>query len=724
MNLNHFLPFLRRPKKGTEPKPPGLFERAAQKILPAAFFSDPLKGKPGLIRRAIKKIGPVTQSAPLRRGVQAVCFVLFLVLFFYVCWPYNAQPDARTTVEQMFVPAWARDGGKDMMLGRLNDAADATRIHAEIDADFARRGARGNVILGKYGPHPDWVGRDLREIATAEKTTPTDLVLAIVHNPDEQAQLWISHYTDDRERKEKVPAEIFLIIDPLVSISTAICSRTWEWSLSWALGILAVCLIFPRGFCGYLCPLGTLIDVFDWAIGKRVNVFKVKGEGWWVHLKYYILTGVIVSALCGVLLSGFVAAIPVITRGMLYILEPFQLGFMRGWHQVPAINFGQIVSIVLFLAVLGLGLLRKRFWCRYVCPSGAVFSVFNLFRVSERKVESSCIHCNKCVEICPFDAIKADFTTRTADCTLCQSCGGVCPTHAIKFVERWNISDLKPVNDPPVSEVALNRRGFLAGTGVSLLTVFGMRNAFGAGIDDPSRPVPVRPPGSLPEAQFLEACIRCGECFKACPSKVLQPVGFKQGLEGLWTPEINPNFAGCETSCNNCGQVCPTGAIRAIPLVEKREARLGLAILNMQTCLPIAGKQACQLCVDECTAAGYNAIEFNRVRAEVDEQGIPIDGTGFLAPVVVHDKCVGCGLCQTRCNHINVEQEKFMTEPAIIVVAGKGRRDDGTPLEDRIPSGSYKQLRKEEAARKERERKKQMEDQGGKSDGYMPDFLK
>ena len=720
MNLNHFLPFLRRPRKDAAPAAPGVVERTARRVIPAAFFSDPLKGKPGLPRRILKKIGPVSQSAPLRRAIQAACFVLFLVLFLYVCWPYTVQPDTRTTVEEMFVPAWARDGGKDELLRRIKDPADSARLRGEIAADFAARGSRGNVIIGRYAPHPEWTGRDLREIAQASNKAPADVVLEIVQNPDEQAHLWISHYADDRERKEKVPATIFLIIDPLVSISTAITAKTWEWSLAWAFGILVVCVIFPRGFCGYLCPLGTLIDLFDWAIGKRVGVFKVQGDGWWVHLKYYLLAGVIVSAFCGVLLSGVVAAIPVITRGMLYIFEPLQLGLLRGWHQVPPINAGQVVSIVLFAAVLGLGLLRKRFWCRYVCPSGAIFSVFNFFRVSERKVEATCIHCNKCVEICPFDAIKADFTTRTADCTLCQSCGGVCPTHAIKFVERWDLSNLKTVNEPPVTEVPVDRRGFMVGTAASLFTVFGMRTVFGAGLDDPTRPAPIRPPGSVPEEQFLEMCIRCGECFKVCPSKVLQPVGFKQGLEGLWTPELNTSFAGCETSCNNCGQVCPTGAIRAVPLVEKREARLGLAIVNLQTCLPLAGKQACQLCVDECTAAGYNALEFNRVHADIDDQGMPVEGSGFLAPIVVHDKCVGCGLCQTRCNHINVEQEKLLTAPAIIVAAGKGRRDDGTPLEDRRMSGSYRQLRKEEALRQ----KRKMESQQGASDGYLPDFLK
>jgi NAD-dependent dihydropyrimidine dehydrogenase PreA subunit len=210
--------------------------------------------------------------------------------------------------------------------------------------------------------------------------------------------------------------------------------------------------------------------------------------------------------------------------------------------------------------------------------------------------------------------------------------------------------------------------------------------AAGARLDDPHAYLPVRPPGSVPEQEFLQMCIRCGECFKACPNNVLHPLGFQQGLEGLWTPHVVADWAGCESSCNACGQVCPTGAIRALPLEEKRVARMGLAIVNEVTCLPFAGREACQLCVDECIAAGYDAIEFLQVRTEVDEDGSPVEGTGYLAPVVLPDKCVGCGLCQTRCCGINVEEKGLLRESAIIIRAGEGR-------EDRLMQGSYRALR-------------------------------
>ena len=79
-----------------------------------------------------------------------------------------------------------------------------------------------------------------------------------------------SDYAQHRESKEKIAAEFFLMIDPLVSLSTSLASRSWVWTLHAAGIILAVCLLIPRGFCGYICPLGTVIDLFDWALGRRI----------------------------------------------------------------------------------------------------------------------------------------------------------------------------------------------------------------------------------------------------------------------------------------------------------------------------------------------------------------------------------------------------------------------------------------------------------------------
>ena len=690
VRLDHFLPSLRRLKNQEQPRYRDSVLKLRE-LLPSSLVSNHQTKQRGLLRRWLRRLGPTWLYSPNRRVVQSFAFILFLLSFFYTCWPYNARPAPdpqstggwrvlsleQNTGELIFTGGDVVDWlGEPLQIFGVREGQESFAAFPVIDSQSEQ------LRLSLPNELPEALFDDLL-IGQGQWT---------FH--DRQPDLWPSHYADHFGDREILPADTFLVIDPLVSLSTALADRSWVWSLGCAGIILAICFIVPRGFCGYLCPLGTTIDLFDWLIGKRVNRFRVEGDGWWVHIKYYLLAGTLVAASMGVLVSGFVSAIPVITRAALFVGEPLQSGLMRGWHLTPTPDLEQYLSVFLFLMVLCLGFFRERFWCKYVCPSGAVFSISNLLRWTDRKVEDTCIHCNKCVEVCPFDAIKPDFTTRGTDCTHCQTCAGVCPTHAIKFVERGNLVQLKVANDPPTHETSLGRRGFLSlagggaaaslgGVGVALATktLGGQSLPF----------LPVRPPGSVPEDSFLDLCIRCGECFKVCPNNVLQAEGFEQGLAGLWTPKVEADWAGCESSCNACGQVCPTGAIRALPMEEKRFARMGLAIVNETTCLPHAGTGDCDLCVKECQAAGYDAIEYLQVGTEVDNQGAPVPGSGYLAPVVLEDRCVGCGLCQTRCYAINVKEDGLLDRSAIIIEAGEGK-------EDRLHTGSYLELRQKESA--------------------------
>ena len=139
---------------------------------------------------------------------------------------------------------------------------------------------------------------------------------------------------------------------------------------------------------------------------------------------------------------------------------------------------------------------------------------------------------------------------------------------------------------------------------------------------------------------------------------------------------------------------------------------MGLAIVNQETCLPLAGREACQLCVDECTAAGYHAIDFVRVHTLSDANNQPIPGSGFLAPVVQEDRCVGCGLCQMRCHSVNSKDKHLLTASAIVVKAGADR-------EDRIRSGSYRERNNQRIPKR---RASQLHPDEPNS--YLPDFLK
>ena len=508
-------------------------------------------------------------------------------------------------------------------------------------------------------------------------------------------------YAEAFGTREIVDAELFLVLDPLVSVSAAIAAKVLVWSLIAAGGVMLVCTLLPRAFCGYVCPLGTLLDVFDWLIGR-----KGRPSGRWTHVRFLLLAIVLIAAGFGVLLSGFVAAIPVLTRAMLFVLAPAQTGFLKGWYLVPPGNIGHVISILLVVLMFGLGLLGRRFWCSHVCPTGALLSLCSVLRLTERRVTSKCVKCGRCVEACSFAAINDDFSTRPLNCASCRTCSGICPTGAIEF--RWRWSRKSAVQG--TGEVNLSRRGVLAGLGGVAAVGVGVPVAVGSAARQGE--VPIRPPGSVPEDKFLQLCVRCGQCIKVCPNNVLQPAGLEYGFNGLWTPKVVADWSGCEPSCNNCGQVCPTGVVRALDLEEKRAARIGLAEVDQKSCLPHAGRGACQLCVDECRMAGYDAIEFIRVGGEVDAKGEPVEGSGHLAPVVREDRCVGCGLCQMRCRSINVKSKKMLDCSAIQVVAGPGK-------EDRITSGSYLALRDEQA----RLRQNRVEEAAGGTE-YLPDFLK
>lgn len=468
--------------------------------------------------------------------------------------------------------------------------------------------------------------------------------------------------------KEWLPVELFLWIDPLVGLSTALAARWWNVAMIGMAAILLTGLVFPRGFCGYLCPLGTLIDLFDGLIGKRVPWLKTRHVGRWAHARFFLLAAVLAAAVGGVLLSGFVAAIPVLTRGLLFSAGNVQLGLAKNWGMVPPPTAAVWLSLALFVAVFFLSLLGPRFWCRYVCPSGALLSLPSWLRRFKRQVADRCVACGQCIEACPFDAIQPDFSTRALNCTFCQTCGGVCPVEAIQFVP---VAAPDPDSKPDVTVgQPLTRRAMLGSVAAGGAAALVTRLAPAA----PDRPV--RPPGSAPEERFLDLCIRCEQCIKVCPGPVLQAAGLEHGFEALWTPVAVFPHAGCHQDCSFCTHVCPTGAIRPLSLADKRRFVIGLAVVDTATCLPHRGERDCQLCFDECHAAGYRAIEMRPIKLatgpvpegafspdEIEQMG------RILAPFVKADACVGCGLCEYRCHSAWVGQQKLLPRSAVTVKA-------------------------------------------------------
>ncbi|MBZ0268298.1 4Fe-4S dicluster domain-containing protein [bacterium] len=142
----------------------------------------------------------------------------------------------------------------------------------------------------------------------------------------------------------------------------------------------------------------------------------------------------------------------------------------------------------------------------------------------------------------------------------------------------------------------------------------------------------LRPPGAGSEADFLDACIGCGQCASVCPNKCIQLRGLDNGIQELGTPVITARARGC-ILCMACTQVCPTGALRKLePTPEgMRAVAMGKAFLTENICYSYSGR-TCGACYRACPLPG-----------EAMTIGL------FEQPTVHEDACVGCGLCEQAC---------------------------------------------------------------------------
>lgn len=137
----------------------------------------------------------------------------------------------------------------------------------------------------------------------------------------------------------------------------------------------------------------------------------------------------------------------------------------------------------------------------------------------------------------------------------------------------------------------------------------------------------LRPPGALPEQDFLAHCIHCGQCIEVCPEHCLFPdSSFSLSRN---SPTLHPQQAPC-TLCLKCPPVCPSGALDT-SLTRMEDVRMGRAILLTERCHNFTDGPMCWTCYDRCPLRG---------KAIVLEAGI--------RPAVTQD-CVGCGVCAYVC---------------------------------------------------------------------------
>jgi ferredoxin-type protein NapF len=332
------------------------------------------------------------------------------------------------------------------------------------------------------------------------------------------------------------------------------------------------------------------------------------------------------------------------------------------------------VQSILGLVFSVLSLVRNRWFCRYVCPVGLLLDAVSGVKLPTRIWWKGCPPIGNYIvwltiagailgyplflwmdPLALFNNAFSVFASRSVLSVILSLsgivillltaltsgdlwCARICPLGATQdllqsagsFCKNFRKLDRKDAHMTIAPEGALpgTRRKFIviaAGLGFSFWAQkIGQARSNNA---------PLRPPGATKEHVFTGLCLRCGNCIRACPSKIIHPDTGQSGILGFLSPVIRYRTDYCNEKCNACTKVCPSRALQPLNLEQKQKYIIGTAQLDRALCL--SGISDCRDCVNACF--------FDAIKVKWDSEAYE------SYPVVDPLKCNGCGACEVRC---------------------------------------------------------------------------
>ena len=381
--------------------------------------------------------------------------------------------------------------------------------------------------------------------------------------------------------------------------------------------------------------------------GKRRKIIR-----WCVRL---VLLGLFVFLLIGGPLPDYAARI-------IPALSPLSVLSAALAHRAWYVSLAWSLPMLLLLA---LALWKGRFFCRWICPLGALYSIPSEHKVKRRFfpwrlngvffwfiVGASLAGLPLLLFLDPLSTFMrlgamgqgaahgmAWIPGALIPLMLLLSflqpqiwCAQLCPLGYL--FQKIKLRRPKKRENAPKPERKLNagRREMLAGLALGVPFALLLKKTARAVEAD----LPVLPPGAKSLDDFAATCIRCYACVDVCMTSVLT-VRKRGGVAELCLPELDYDHrdgAYCEQYCNACSQVCPTGAIRSLTLEDKQQRKIATASIIRESCLAWSDHKECLACDEFCP---YNAFEIR-----TGKNGIP-------RPVVNQDLCRGCGACRNVC---------------------------------------------------------------------------
>lgn len=451
----------------------------------------------------------------------------------------------------------------------------------------------------------------------------------------------------------------FFYTDPLLGATGLLVQGAMPVLFGCSLVLLLLTLFLGRFFCGWICPLGAIHQCCSFLAAKPDRLPDSHFSRKLRKVKFLVLIAVLAAALAGTPAGVLLDPFTLLVRSITASLEPAGLHLAKRVTELPVPGFnpapagakpaitagkpvpgpwppahtqGTLIGF-LFLLTLGMNFFQRRFYCNTLCPLGALYGWVARRGRFRLKVEPGCRSCRQCGRNCTYSGNPVDEYSRQ-DCVVCFNCVADCPSGSIRAVQSASPGQ-------PELPAGLSRRQVLGSAAAGCLL---------AALPQVSGPASIRtrdylrPPGALPEDEFLKKCTRCGICIQVCPTGFIQPAFLETGLDGIWTPVLRASHGYCRLDCNACTPVCPAGALQPLPLADKKQFKLGTAVVDKNRCYTYADGINCTVCRDRCPVPD-KAIRYRPARV-LNYQGEPAETNQIY---VVPDLCNGCGLCEHVC---------------------------------------------------------------------------
>ena len=397
--------------------------------------------------------------------------------------------------------------------------------------------------------------------------------------------------------------------------------------------LLILTAVFGRFFCGWVCPLGAVIEFLDFILSP-IRKFQPFGK----YLRSLEMK--LIEFPPSWILLGTVAITLFFIPPVLQYLHP------NIWI-IRIFSLSKLGLTFLGLLVL-FSLHSRRFWCTTLCPLGALYGLIAsrpLFKLSIY----NCSDCGRC-DICPMKAARyEEKRILYHQCTLCFDYEASCPVRGFRYARTKRDSAQLP---------DLSRRRFLQQGGLligglaagTLYSILDGRFTLAGGktrlLSEHVQTSLIRPPGVTAvsnETEFVQHCLRCFQCVRSCPNGIIDITGTGSGFDSLFTPSVQFEQYGCDYNCQVCQLVCPNYAIPLQTLQEKQKAVMGLAVIEEDLCVVFAKDTNCLVCEEVCPVP-EKAIK-------IEEKTKLVNGEPMLLRYPVMDKplCIGCGICQALC---------------------------------------------------------------------------